>query len=51
LAPLCRSERIDRVVFAYSDVSHAEVMHKASIALAAGADFVLLGPHRTMLQA
>jgi predicted GTPase len=39
------------VVFAYSDLSHAEVMHRASRALAAGADFVLLGPRRTMIEA
>ncbi|HWT10112.1 MAG TPA: hypothetical protein VN329_13175 [Roseomonas sp.] len=38
------------VVFAYSDVPHAEVMHRASIALAHGADFALLGPGRTMLR-
>jgi len=41
----------ERVVFAYSDVSHAEVMHLASRALAAGADFELLGPRRTMVRA
>jgi predicted GTPase len=40
-----------QVVFAYSDVAHAHVMHLASRALAAGADFMLLGPHRTMLSA
>lgn len=51
LADLCRAERVDRVVLAYSDISHAEVMHKASIALAAGADFVMLGPQRTMIGA
>ena len=51
LASLCLRERIDQVVFAYSDISHASVMHTASIALATGADFVLLGPHRTMLDA
>lgn len=51
LATLCRDQKIDQVVFAYSDVQHALVMHKASIALAAGSDFLLLGPHRTMLQA
>jgi len=51
LASLCRRERIDQVVFAYSDISHARVMHSASIALAAGADFLLLGPDRTMLSA
>ena len=51
LEALCRRENIDQVVFAYSDVTHAEVMHLASRALVAGADFVLLGPERTMLQA
>ena len=51
LADLCHAERIDRVVLAYSDISHADVMHKASIALAAGADFVMLGPERTMVRA
>jgi len=39
------------VVFAYSDLPHAQVMHLASRALAAGADFLLLGPQRTMLSA
>ncbi len=38
-------------MFSYSDLSHDEVMHKASRALAAGADFRLLGPNLTMLQA
>lgn len=51
LGVLCREENIDQVVFAYSDVSHAQVMHKASLALATGADFLLLGPERTMLAA
>ena len=51
LEGVCRSRGVDQVVFAYSDVSHAHVMHLASRALAAGADFVLLGPERTMLQA
>ncbi len=40
---------VDTVVFAYSDVSHEQVMHAASRALAAGADFKLLGPDATML--
>ncbi len=40
---------VDQVVFAYSDVSHEYVMHRASMALAGGADFVLLGPRRTSL--
>lgn len=41
---------IDQVVFAYSDVSYEEVMHKASRALAAGAGFRFLGPRSTMLR-
>lgn len=41
---------VDEVVFAYSDVSHETVMHKASQVLAVGADFTLLGPKRTMLK-
>jgi predicted GTPase len=49
LARICSEMRVDEVIFAYSDVEHALVMHKASIALAAGADFALLGPKRTML--
>jgi predicted GTPase len=51
LETLCRREHVTQVVFAYSDVSHAHVMRVASRALAAGSDFVLLGPERTMLQA
>ena len=51
LDTLCRKENIDQVVFAYSDVSHALVMHKASVVLAAGSDFLMLGPERTMLKA
>ena len=51
LGELCKDECIDLVVFAYSDVGHDRVMHNASIALASGADFILLGPDRTMLQA
>lgn len=42
---------VDEVVFAYSDVSHKVVMHLASRALSAGADFTLLGPRSTMLPA
>ena len=43
LEDLIRRERVDTVMFAYSDVTHAEVMHQASRALAAGADFILPG--------
>ena len=51
LESLCRREQIDCVVFAYSDLTHAEVMHLASRAMVAGADFLLLGPEKTMLPA
>ncbi len=51
LARLCRDENVDQVVFAYSDLSHEEIMHRASLVLAAGADFLLLGPDRSMLSA
>ena len=47
LEALCRAQAVDEVVFAYSDVPHAYVMHVASRALAVGADFILLGPERT----
>jgi predicted GTPase len=50
LEELIREQHVDTVVFAYSDVSHETVMHAASRALAAGADFELLGPGRTMLR-
>jgi predicted GTPase len=49
LEQILSAERVDRVVFAYSDVTHEHVMHSASRVLAAGADFELLGPARTML--
>jgi predicted GTPase len=48
---LIRDERVDDVVFAYSDVSHEYVMHEGSQVLAAGATFELLGPNATMLDA
>ncbi|MCD6732428.1 MAG: cyclic 2,3-diphosphoglycerate synthase [Burkholderiaceae bacterium] len=49
LEALCRERGVDRVVFAYSDVTHAHVMHCASRALASGCDVSLLGPAATML--
>jgi predicted GTPase len=49
LAALIHDQRIDEVIFAYSDVTHEHVMHIASQALAAGAGFRLLSPHDTML--
>jgi predicted GTPase len=49
LTDLIRRHQVDQVVFAYSDVSHEYVMHKASQALVAGADFRLMGTGSTML--
>lgn len=51
LDTLIRDNRADLVVFSYSDVSHVEVMHKASLVSAAGADFLLPAAGRTMLKA
>ena len=49
LSQLIKEQEIDDVIFSYSDVAHTYVMHKASQVLAAGANFVLLGPRATML--
>ncbi|MHB1004428.1 MAG: cyclic 2,3-diphosphoglycerate synthase [Chloroflexota bacterium] len=58
--PICDESELEKliatfgvqdVVFAYSDVSHTYVMNRASAVLAAGADFRLLGPDETMLEA
>ena len=51
LERLIRDQRIDQVIFAYSDISHVNVMHLASRALAAGADFRFVGPEHTFLDA
>ena len=51
LTKLIKELNVDQVVFAYSDVKHETVMSKASIVHAAGADFRLLGPNNTMLEA
>jgi predicted GTPase len=48
---LIRERKATDVVFAYSDVSYEYVMHVSSGVLAAGANFTLLGPEATMLQA
>ncbi|MGD9002264.1 MAG: cyclic 2,3-diphosphoglycerate synthase [Anaerolineae bacterium] len=50
LTALIAQNSIHEVVFAYSDVSHEHVMHKASQVLAAGADFRLMGAETTMLE-
>jgi len=49
LEELIREHDVDEVVFSYSDVTHEHVMHIGSRALAAGATYGLLSPHRTML--
>ena len=51
LPKLIKEHDVDQVIFAYSDVSYEYVMHKASIVLASGADFRLMGPKTTMLRA
>ena len=50
LADLIRAHDVDEVVFAYSDLSYAEVMRRSAVVLAAGASFTLLGPAATMLE-
>jgi predicted GTPase len=50
LLDLIKKNDIDQVVFAYSDVPHEYVMHKASLVLAAGADFRLMGTHTTQIK-
>lgn len=50
LSDLVRRYQVAQVIFAYSDVSHETVMHKASQVLVAGADFRLMGTGSTMLQ-
>lgn len=47
---IIRKKEIEEVVFAYSDVTHEYVMHKASIAHACGADFTMLGPKYTQIK-
>ncbi len=49
LEQILRTRRVHQVVFAYSDISYPELMHKASRILAAGADFCLIGPNASML--
>jgi len=49
LADLIEERGVDLVVFAYSDLPHLDVMHKASAVLACGAGFQLMGPRATQL--
>lgn len=50
LRDLIGSEDVDEVLFAYSDIAHEELMHKASLVLAAGADFRIVGPKASMVR-
>lgn len=50
LPELIRRQRVDLVAFSYSDIPHVEVMHRASVIMANGADFILIGATYTMLK-
>ncbi len=50
LGKIIRDNKVDLTVLAYSDLSYNELMHKASLSMAAGSDFGLLGPRQTMLR-
>jgi len=50
LPKLIKDKKVDVVVFSYSDISHIDLMHKASIVLAEGASFMFLGPKETMIK-
>lgn len=50
LVQLIKEHKIEQVIFAYSDVSHENVMHKASLVLATGADFRLMGTDSTQVK-
>ncbi len=51
LPKIIKEKKVDEVVLAYSDLPFDYVMTKASIVLAAGADFKLMGPDKTMIEA
>lgn len=51
LPSLIKEKDIQVVAFSYSDVSHLDVMHKASTVIAAGANYLLLGPKATCIKA
>jgi predicted GTPase len=50
LNDLIREHKVDLVALSYSDIPHMEVMHKASMVMAGGADFILIGATYTMLR-
>jgi len=49
LEKIIADEKVDAVVFSYSDISHENLMHLASRVVACGADFWLLGTEHTQL--
>ena len=51
LPKIIKENKVDEVILAYSDLPFSYVMERASIALAAGADFKLMGPESTMIRA
>ncbi len=50
LEKLIKDLKVDQVIFAYSDVPHEYVMHKASLVMACGADFRLMGVRSTQVK-
>ena len=50
LEKLIKEKNAEQVIFAYSDVPHEVVMHKASLVLACGADFRMMGIHSTQVK-
>ncbi len=50
LTELIQKHDVQQVVFSYSDINHADLMHKASLVLAAGADFRLIGPRDSAIK-
>ncbi len=50
LPELIKEHNVKQVIFAYSDLSHEDIMHKASSILAIGADFRLMGPENTSIK-
>lgn len=50
LVQIIKDEKVDQVVFSYSDISHEYIGHRAAVVNGAGADFVLLGSNKTMIK-
>ncbi len=50
LVSLIKKHKVEQVIFAYSDIPHEVIMHKASLVLSTGADFRLMGPSYTQVK-